>query len=110
MIFQLPTLSRLLSTCIATSAFSLLWISHPACPAHEWHQPHDDSGNPNASAGFLIPEEAGQDPDNSAEVAERAEAFAPFFPGVRTRWDDQWLYVENNGMPDHGMMAGVTNW
>ena len=26
------------------------------------------------------------------------------------RWDGTWLYVESNGMPDHGMMAGITNW
>ena len=84
------------------SAGTLLWMTLTLCPAHDWHRPHDESGNPIPSAGFAIPAEAGSEPVHSAGVAERAEAFAPFFPGVRTRWDDQWLYVESNGMPHLG--------
>jgi hypothetical protein len=95
---------------IATATCTLLGVISTACPAHEWHRPHDASGTPIESPGFSIPEEAGSDPDNAADVAERAGAFAPFFPEVRVRWDGTWLYVESNGMPSHGMMAGITNW
>ena len=93
-----------------SSTCTLLWMTLFSSSAHEWHRPHDDTGAPIPAEGFSIPEEAGSEPANSAKVAERAGAFAPFFPKVRTRWDDQWLYVESNGMPDHGLMAGVTNW
>ena len=79
-------------------------------PAHEWHRPHDESGVLVASVGLSIPTDLGAGPENEAEVAERAEAFTPFFPKVRVRWDESWLYVECDGMPDHGLMAGITNW
>ena len=95
---------------IVAATCALLLLKPTGCLAHEWHRPHDASGNPIESAAFSIPEETGPDPDNAAEVAERAGAFAPFFPKVRVRWDETWLYVESNGMPDHGMMAGITSW
>jgi hypothetical protein len=38
-----------------------------------------------------------------------AKAFAAF-PNVTTRWDDQFLYVESNGLPDHPMMIGIKAW
>lgn len=38
-------------------------------------------------------------------------AFAPFKPHVATHWDDNWFYVESNGIPTtHPMMAGITKW
>lgn len=36
--------------------------------------------------------------------------FRPFLPKVRTRFDDQFLYVESDGMPEHRMMVGITAW
>ena len=47
---------------------------------------------------------------SSQAAAERAEAFAPFHPTARVRWDDQWFYVESNGIANHEMMTGITNW
>lgn len=29
---------------------------------------------------------------------------------IKTRWDDRFLYVESNGIPDHRMMVGITSW
>lgn len=44
-------------------------------------------------------------------LRERMEAvFRPFLPGVRTRFDDRFLYVESESMPDHRMMVGITAW
>jgi hypothetical protein len=37
-------------------------------------------------------------------------AFAPYKPSVNTRWDDNYFYVESNGIPDHQMMVGITAW
>lgn len=39
-----------------------------------------------------------------------AAPFDAFAPKVRTRWDDKYLYVESNGIPDHPLMAGIKTW
>jgi hypothetical protein len=39
-----------------------------------------------------------------------ADAFAPFAGSLKLRWDEQFLYVGSNGMPNHQMMVGITNW
>ncbi|MBL8872311.1 MAG: YHYH protein [Planctomycetaceae bacterium] len=39
-----------------------------------------------------------------------ADAFKAFEKSVRVRWDQEFLYVESNGMPDHTMMTGITAW
>lgn len=36
--------------------------------------------------------------------------FDPFRKHVQVRWDDDFLYVESDGMPDHPMMIGITAW
>ncbi|MCA9119234.1 MAG: YHYH protein [Planctomycetaceae bacterium] len=51
---------------------------------------------------------------------EAAKYFAPFMGNdgdgksstnnVKVRWDEDYLYVESNGMPDHPMMIGITAW
>ena len=40
---------------------------------------------------------------------EAAKVFAKF-NGLKTRFDDNFLYVESNGIPDHPMMKGITAW
>ncbi len=62
-----------------------------------WHRPHQDP-----IESVFYPRGNRTRSRNAAEVAERAGAFAPFFPKVRVRWDETWLYVESNGT-DHGM-------
>lgn len=37
-------------------------------------------------------------------------AFVPFKPNVYTRWDNTYFYVESKGIPNHGMMTGITSW
>ncbi|QVL34534.1 YHYH protein [Telmatocola sphagniphila] len=39
-----------------------------------------------------------------------AKYFEPFKETVKVRWDEKWLYVESNGLPDHLMMKGIKNW
>lgn len=40
------------------------------------------------------------------------QAFEAFVKAsaIRTRWDNQYFYVESNGIPDHQMMVGITSW
>ena len=39
-----------------------------------------------------------------------AQAFEHYPGQVRTHWDDDYVYVESNGLPDHEMMVGITAW
>ena len=41
-----------------------------------------------------------------------AAAFEAFVKtkAIQTRWDDNYIYVESNGIPDHRMMVGITAW
>ena len=39
-----------------------------------------------------------------------SSAFQPFAPKVKTRSDDKNFYVESDGMPNHKLMVGITNW
>ena len=46
---------------------------------------------------------------NSA-AARIAAAFAPFAPKVKTRADENFFFVESDGIPAHNMMVGITAW
>ncbi len=49
--------------------------------------------------------------ESAANAApQQAAAFLAFAPRVAVRWDETFLYVESNGLPTHGMMAGITAW
>jgi hypothetical protein len=37
-------------------------------------------------------------------------AFVPFKSKVKTRWDANYFYVEDLGLPSHPMMKGITSW
>ncbi len=37
-------------------------------------------------------------------------AFAPYKKHLVTSWNTQYYLVENNGIPEHPMMAGITGW
>jgi len=51
-------------------------------------------------------------PGKDEEAPEIAGAFVPFVEqkAITTRWDERYLYVESNGIPDHQMMVGITSW
>ena len=48
----------------------------------------------------------------SATTAAPAQAlaFEAFAPKVKLRWDENFLYVESDGIPAHNMMVGITAW
>lgn len=37
-------------------------------------------------------------------------AFSYYKPTINTRWDNQYFYMESNGIADHEMMIGITSW
>lgn len=39
-----------------------------------------------------------------------AASFDAYSPKVKTRWDEKYLYVESDGLPDHSMMIGIRAW
>lgn len=43
-------------------------------------------------------------------VPATAQAFAPFRDRLGISWDDEFLYIEGNGLPAHSMMKGITAW
>lgn len=47
---------------------------------------------------------------NDASSSLVQSAFGAFPNRVRTRTDGQFLFVESDGLPDHGMMIGITAW
>jgi hypothetical protein len=38
------------------------------------------------------------------------QSFFEKFEGVTTHSDEKFLYISSNGVPDHDMMVGITNW
>jgi hypothetical protein len=51
---------------------------------------------------------------SSAEVPQNnvamMQSFFEKFEGVTTHSDEKFLYILSNGLPDHEMMVGITNW
>ncbi len=47
---------------------------------------------------------------NTRQVPEILASFQPFDGKVKLRWDKDFFFVESNGIPDHQMMVGITNW
>ena len=54
-------------------------------------------------------EASGKNPENTKAKAV-FEHFKPFEKSLGLSWDDQFFYIESNGMPDHLMMIGITAW
>ncbi len=48
-------------------------------------------------------------PANTSQPIQ-ALPFELFAPRVQVRWDDRFMYIEDNGLPAHPMMAGITAW
>ncbi len=44
------------------------------------------------------------------EIPGLARAFVPFRDRLGISWDDEFVYLEGNGLPDHPMMKGITAW
>lgn len=90
----------------------LLCLSLPAA----WLRAHDSSEHDHARAPIAsfagIPPLIAQAKPSVGVVSgpPQAKPFALFSPKVRVRHDEQFLYVEGDGLPAHGMMTGITAW
>lgn len=49
-------------------------------------------------------------PTPAGDPPKAAAAFARFVNLVKVRWDELWLYIESQGLPDHEMMTGIRAW
>ena len=70
------------------------------------------AGHPQSGA-HAVPSEsqpAGPQSRTGPSKPVQASVFERFAPKVALRWDEQFLIVENNGIPSHNMMVGITSW
>ena len=64
----------------------------------------------NTQPGYTLTTQRGNTSKANGEALAMAESFKPFEKVAKVRWDDDFLYVESNGMPDHKLMVGITAW
>ncbi len=48
--------------------------------------------------------------NQTGKPPEALSHFKPFEGSIKLRWDNDYLFVESNGIPDHRMMVGITAW
>ena len=86
------------------SELDRLWISRRVAEVHDV----------NSTAKLAIASPAGIGVKQPAGQVEEAPAmarhFSPFEKTVGLRWDERFLYVESNGIPDHPLMIGIRSW
>jgi hypothetical protein len=63
-----------------------------------------------ATTATVTPAPATPTPTPAPSIPTVASYFTSFPQHVRTRQDDQNLYVESDGLADHVMMAGIRSW
>jgi len=95
------------------ATLGLLWSSH--CLAHLIGDPAQDgraeySPKVNPPTNIVFVSSGGQPRNATNRAVAIAAAFQAFAPKVRTHWDDEFFFVESDGMPAHQMMAGITAW
>ncbi len=64
----------------------------------------------NTLPGYMLTAQQTKSKISNGEAPMIAESFKPFEKVAKVRWDEDFLYVESNGMPDHRMMVGITAW
>lgn len=57
-----------------------------------------------------LPNQSDERVDNQRNSPPLHKYFTPFSGSLKLRWDNNYYYVESNGMPDHPMMTGITAW
>ncbi|QTN32215.1 sulfatase-like hydrolase/transferase [Akkermansiaceae bacterium] len=66
------------------------------------------SSAPFLTAGIQAPHDFSHRLDPSAPP--QAKAFAPFAESLEIKWDERFVIVGTNSLPDHPMMKGITAW
>ncbi len=64
----------------------------------------------NTEPAYVLTAQQSKSKASGGAVPLMAESFRPFEKVAKVRWDEKFLYVESNGMPDHKMMVGITAW
>ena len=108
---------------LTLAALLVLAFGHPA-PAHDLgtgseHPHYRIASQPPLQPGtrWLVAQTAPppvltgrRNATNSPGQPPQAIPFAAFAPHVQTHWDQDYLYVEDNGLPTHPLMVGITAW
>ena len=68
----------------------------------EWRQEHHEklSATPQLVANGVTPK--------IDKAPAQAAPFVAFAPKVNVKWDNDFLFVESNGLPAHNMMVNIT--
>ncbi len=59
---------------------------------------------------YVLTGQGGKSASPADDAPAIADSFAPFGKVAKVRWDEDYFYIESNGMPDHKMMVGITAW
>ena len=108
---RVPLLSWILLLCVGSSAPAHLPEESHAAPLLLAQTAPSRPNAPIGSSASATPRRPG--PQGKLTVLPKpsqAEAFEGFAPGISVRWDEQFLFVEGNGIPTHPMMTGITAW
>ncbi len=93
-----------------TLAAILSWGALCPVNGHEWSDPSHFHVTTIAQPAENNKRSAASVPDTPGRAPAQSASFARFSPKVGLRWDEQFLYVESNGLPGHNVMVGITSW
>jgi len=101
--------ARVVGLSMVTLHLMLPARAHDLAGGHS-HPHYDRSVRPpdSVAPGFILA--AAPDSEVEKKSPPQALPFEAFAPRVKVRWDEKFLYIENNGIPAHGMMTGITAW
>lgn len=112
---------------VSNWSIGILMMGLCACATAYGHPGHDEVESPferhrrmkgfqERMEGRVLLAERGSN-ENSKESGENespgmAAAFDPFvkLKAIKTRWDEEYFYIESNGIPEHQMMVGIRSW
>jgi phosphatidylethanolamine-binding protein (PEBP) family uncharacterized protein/Ca2+-binding EF-hand superfamily protein len=98
---------------VSGHAFAHSWkasetpVFNEALRAHilaDWQKDHSDKQSATPQFASIA------DATNVGKAPTQASHFTPFAPKVQVKWDNDFLYIESNGLPAHNMMVGITAW
>ena len=98
-VFQNYTLNPIMR--LASIGFLFMFSVFIACKKSTTSTPTSTSNSPVNPIEIVIPK------TNTLFIDS---AFTAFKPAISTNWDNTYFYISSNGIPNHKMMIGITNW
>ena len=86
---------------LASIGFLFMFSVFIACKKSTTSTPPSTSNSPVNPIEIVIPK------TNTLFIDS---AFTAFKPAISTTWDNTYFYISSNGIPNHKMMIGITNW